>query len=153
MGGVIYIFTNWKNSHKLQSFITQETSLRIIMQLVIVKNNIGMGYPFRNQYELCLVLDKGESVFYRKDFSNILKMEHINHDKNSHPHEKGVKMLEKILEHSTKESDLVFDCFSGTGSVLVACKQMKRNYIGCEISKEYCDIAQARLDALTQSLF
>ena len=30
--------------------------------MVIVKNNFGMGYGFRNQYELCLVLEKGEGV-------------------------------------------------------------------------------------------
>ena len=46
------------------------------------------------------------------------------------------------------EDDLIVDPFMGSGTTALACKMMKRNYIGYEISPEYCKIAEARLDTI-----
>jgi len=48
---------------------------------------------------------------------------------------------------------IIFDPFLGSGTTALACKHLKINYIGCEISKEYCDIAEERLKASTNLLF
>jgi site-specific DNA-methyltransferase (adenine-specific) len=45
----------------------------------------------------------------------------------------------------SNESDLVYDCFTGSGTTLKMAHLLKRNWIGSEISKEYCDIAQKRI--------
>lgn len=45
----------------------------------------------------------------------------------------------------SKETDTVYDPFMGSGTTALACKDLGRNYIGSEISKEYCEIAEARL--------
>lgn len=45
----------------------------------------------------------------------------------------------------TKEGDVVLDPFLGSGTTLIACKELNRNGIGIEISEEYCDIAKERL--------
>lgn len=42
--------------------------------------------------------------------------------------------------------DLVYDPFMGSGTTAKVAKNLNRNYIGSEISKEYCDIAQERLN-------
>jgi site-specific DNA-methyltransferase (adenine-specific) len=123
------------------------------MQLVIVKNNIGMGYGFRNQYELCLVLEKGKVKYNRNDVSNVLPMQHIQHDENSHPHEKAVGLLKLLIEHSSKEGDLVLDCFAGTGSTLVACQELKRNFIGIELEPRWHKIAEERIKNISNPLF
>ena len=52
-----------------------------------------------------------------------------------------------FLKKFTIEGDLILDPFMGSGTVAVACKEMKRNYLGFEISEEYCSIAR---DKLTQ---
>jgi site-specific DNA-methyltransferase (adenine-specific) len=62
-----------------------------------------------------------------------------------HPCERPVDLYRWCLNQYTKEGEIIFDPFLGSGSVAVACVMDKRNYIGCEISKEYCDIANARL--------
>jgi len=49
--------------------------------------------------------------------------------------------------------DLVLDCFAGSGTTLKAAKQLKRDYIGIEISAEYVTIAEKRLLATTPALF
>jgi len=128
-----YYFTNWKFSSQLQHFIVNRTQFNIRMQLIIVKNNIGMGYGFRNQYEICLVLEKGKPKYNLNDFSNVLSMENIIHDDNTHPHMKGFEIIRKMVRHSSMEGDVVLDCFAGSGTTLIASKELNRNYIGFEI--------------------
>ena len=70
-----------------------------------------------------------------------------------HPTQKPVELMKWCLDNYSKEGDIILDCFAGGGSTLIACKHLKRNYIGCEISKDYCDIIQKRLDGMTQGLF
>jgi len=45
----------------------------------------------------------------------------------------------------SKEGDIVYDCFMGSGTTAKMALELGRNYIGSEISKEYCDIAEKRL--------
>ena len=45
----------------------------------------------------------------------------------------------------SNEGDLVYDCFMGSGTVAKECILMNRNYIGSEISSEYCELIQKRL--------
>jgi disulfide oxidoreductase YuzD len=47
---------------------------------------------------------------------------------------------------TTKENDLVVDMFMGSGTTAVSCKKYNRNFIGFEISQEYVDIANKRLE-------
>lgn len=60
-----------------------------------------------------------------------------------HPTEKPVDLIKKILMANT--GDIVFDPFAGSGTTAVAAKQLKRNFIGIEISEKYCKIAEDRL--------
>lgn len=52
----------------------------------------------------------------------------------------------------SNENDTILDPFLGSGTTAVACKQLNRNFIGIEISPEYCKIAQQRLNNLQPSL-
>lgn len=47
---------------------------------------------------------------------------------------------------------IILDPFMGSGSTAVAAKRLKRNYIGFEISAEYCQIAEARLRQTAEPL-
>ena len=53
----------------------------------------------------------------------------------------------------TNENDLVYDCFMGSGTTAKACISANRNWIGSEISKEYCEIIEKRLQPLRHNLF
>lgn len=45
----------------------------------------------------------------------------------------------------SNEGDLIYDCFTGSGTTLKMAHLLKRNWIGSEISQEYCDIANKRI--------
>jgi site-specific DNA-methyltransferase (adenine-specific) len=57
-----------------------------------------------------------------------------------------------IISRATKQGNTVLDCFNGSGTTCVACRQLNRNFIGIEISPEYCKIAEQRLRNLQQTL-
>jgi site-specific DNA-methyltransferase (adenine-specific) len=53
-----------------------------------------------------------------------------------------------IADHITSwsnEGDIVYDPFIGSGTTALAARSLGRNYIGSEISQEYCQIAEKRL--------
>ena len=53
----------------------------------------------------------------------------------------------------SNENDIVYDCFMGAGTTAKMSILNNRNYIGSEISKEYCDIIHERLERLSGGLF
>ena len=56
------------------------------------------------------------------------------------------KMVADHVISWSNENDIVYDCFMGSGTTAKIAKINNRNWIGSEISKEYCDIIHERLD-------
>jgi site-specific DNA-methyltransferase (adenine-specific) len=48
----------------------------------------------------------------------------------------------------TKEGDLIYDPFMGSGTTAKAAIQLKRNWVGSEIDKSYCEICEKRLSGM-----
>jgi site-specific DNA-methyltransferase (adenine-specific) len=63
-----------------------------------------------------------------------------------HPTQKPEKLLAKIILASSRNGDLVFDPFNGSGTTTVAAKKLNRHYLGVEIDETYCCLALKRLD-------
>ena len=62
-----------------------------------------------------------------------------------HPTTKPLDLIIRLVCNSSKENDLILDPFMGSGTTAVAAKQLQRNFVGFEISPEYCKIANKRL--------
>ena len=62
-----------------------------------------------------------------------------------HPTQKPEKLLAKLILASSREEDIVFDPFAGSGTAGVVAKKLGRNFLMVEIDKEYCFYAQKRL--------
>ena len=67
-----------------------------------------------------------------------------------HPTQKPVKLYRWILEKYTNENDLILDTHLGSGSIAIACHQMKRKLIGYEIDAEYYQKACKRFEEETR---
>jgi hypothetical protein len=67
--------------------------------------------------------------------------------KNFHPTVKPIKLMSYLVMLGSREGDLVLDPFAGSGTTCIAAKLLRRNYLGIEINKEYCEIAKKRLEA------
>ena len=64
--------------------------------------------------------------------------------KNKHPAPFPLALPLRCIESTSAQ--IILDPFSGSGTTAVAAKQLGRNYIGIDISPEYCEMAQTRID-------
>ena len=70
-----------------------------------------------------------------------------------HPCPKPLDWAVKQIEMFAPPGCTIIDPFMGSGTTLVACKELNRNGIGIEINEKYCEIAKKRLKATCKPLF
>ena len=68
----------------------------------------------------------------------------------NHPTIKMLKQVKQHLQHSCKPGDIVFDCFCGSGTTLVAAKELGLNYLGFDNNEKYVKITKDRLNGCDQ---
>ena len=59
-----------------------------------------------------------------------------------HPTEKNHKLLKELILDNSNEGQIIFDPCAGSGAHLMMARELNRNFIGCEINKEYCEKMQ-----------
>lgn len=93
-----------------------------------------------------MYFDKSKSAF-RQSIWN------INFEINTkHPAPFPKTLVGNIIQCCSKEGDLVYDPFMGSGTTAKVARALNRKYIGFEISQEYVDLANKRLQE-TKTLF
>ena len=148
--GHCYIMTNHKNLIEYLNCLTG-CGFHFIKSLIWKKNNKLMGQFFMSQFEYILFFRKGRGVKINNcGTSDILEVPHKKlkdaDGKNLHDTEKPVKLMEILIENSTKENEVVLDFAMGIGTTGVACKNLNRSFIGIEIDDEYFNIAKERIN-------
>ena len=68
------------------------------------------------------------------------------HEKTQHPTQKPEELLRKIILVSSNEGDTILDPFTGSGTTQVCAEQLKRKWMGCDISSNYLDWAVDRIE-------
>ncbi|MDR3266006.1 MAG: site-specific DNA-methyltransferase [Tannerella sp.] len=63
-----------------------------------------------------------------------------------HPAQKPEKLIAKLILASSNNGDIILDPFLGSGTSAVVAKKLHRHYIGIECEREYCALAQKRLE-------
>lgn len=63
-----------------------------------------------------------------------------------HPTQKPVKLYKWLLKNYATDGDKIFDSHLGSGSIAIACHDMKFDLVGCEIDKDYYDAAVKRFN-------
>jgi site-specific DNA-methyltransferase (adenine-specific) len=82
------------------------------------------------------------------DWWHISQVKNINPDKYNHPCQMPLQVMKNIIELLPSDK-IIIDTFSGTGTTLLAAKELDRNYIGFEIDKDYYKICKDRLNYIT----
>ena len=105
-----------------------------------------------NSREIAIVGVKKNKPTFHSEYDNGIYFHSVCHDKGRfHPTKKPIALFEDLIKKHSNEGDLICDCFSGSGTTAVACFNTNRNFIGCEISKEYFSRSVARLKELDTS--
>ena len=84
--------------------------------------------------------------YYTKRKYYISGVNQVDKKKYKHPTIKPLAFIENHIINSSKEGDLVLDCYCGSGTTLVGALKNNRKYIGFEINKEYYEIAKKRIE-------
>ncbi|WP_284125838.1 DNA-methyltransferase [Parerythrobacter aestuarii] len=82
---------------------------------------------------------------YRAEPENVLGGGFGKGEAGLHPTQKPVLLMQSIIELTTKRGQLVLDPFAGSGSTLVAARDLGRHYLGMEANPDYVDTARSRL--------
>lgn len=152
----IYIFISWK---KLGLWIDELTRAGFKVKNCIVWDKVVHGLNYMNYaytHEFIIFATKGNFLPKHKEkgsphWKDIWHIQRTIDNRVQEEHHETIKplnVLYPILQHSTEENDIVLEPFSGSGSIPVACKSFKRNFIGIELEEKYVKTAKERLEAL-----
>jgi DNA modification methylase len=102
-----------------------------------------------NKGESCFNMTRTASTVYTPRLPlTVLEFDGINNIKNRyHTTEKPVDLLEWIIRYYSNEGETILDPTMGSGSTGVACKNLKRKFIGIEMDKTIYDVAVARINS------
>lgn len=99
--------------------------------------------------EYCLYFNRGTKLndgYELKSKWYISSLNQSDKEKFKHPTIKPLNLVERHIKHTTQENDIVLDCFCGSGTTCVACKNTNRRYIGIELNSKWHKVAVDRLN-------
>lgn len=139
-GSHCYIMTNDRNIQELLNEATK-VGFKLLNILVWSKNNATPNKYYMKSAEFILFFRKG----FAKSINDmgtktVLNVNNIIGNK-VHPSEKPIDLLKILIENSSKEGEIVLDCFAGSGNTCKTSKELKRNFIGIEIDPIYYEIS------------
>ena len=147
--GEFYINTDWR---------TYPFLYPLLIEKLIIKNCIvwdyewikaGSHYRFSHEFIIYGIKHNIKRKFdaSERDVWRIKPINFTNKNK-FHQSEKPVELINKILENSSNENDIVCDPFIGSGTTAVSCESNKRQWIGIDISEKMCDVTIERIKTL-----
>ena len=117
-------FDEWMNS----------TRLDVVDMLTWDKGKIGMGYRTRRRSEYVVILQKqpkrAKGVWKTHTIPDVWREEV---QKNGYAHKKPIGLQGELMAAVSNDGDIVIDPAAGSFSVLEACGQQGRNFLGCDI--------------------
>lgn len=152
-GGAILIWSAFQQFNKLQTIFSD---LEFKDNLIWEKSNPmprNRDRRYVSNVEICSwFVKQGKWTFNRQDEKyegSVLKYpsESGGGFKRYHPTQKNLEMFKYLIKIHSNENDLVLDTFVGGGTTAVACKELKRKFIGFEIDRKYYEVANERLSA------
>lgn len=80
-----------------------------------------------------------------KDVWSVSRLHAIHAEREEHPTQKPLEIIERMVKASCPAGGIVLDPFMGSGTTAVAAHRFKRRFIGFEINPDYCEMIQNRL--------
>jgi len=140
----IYVMSDARNLH-FTIHELKKAGFRFHNVLVWHKSNSGTPNRwYMKNLEFVLYFFKGQARRINNVGDNQL-FSIPNVKGKSHPTEKPVELMSRLIANSSKPGQVVLDPFCGSGSTLIAAHSLKRKYIGYEIDLGFYQVSQSRL--------
>ena len=151
-GTAIIFFDIWKITPLKE--MMEEAGFKQIRFLEWIKTNpqplnSGRNY-LTNCREIALLGVKHGSPTFNSKYDNAIyefPIQGGGKKERFHPTQKSLPLFEALIEKHSNEGDLVLDSFSGSGTTAIASMKTKRNFVGCELDKDFYDKSIERLKA------
>lgn len=135
--------SNWLNGNNV---ITQK-------QYVKIKEFLGPDYFSREYEEIRREYEEIRRVWNNdKKAVDVLDFPICADAGRFHPTQKQISLIMYLMERSSKQGDIVLDCFSGSGTTAVACHNLKRRFICIEKDPDYWAASVKRLEDAQKQL-
>jgi len=121
----------------------QESGLYVRQCLIWKKQTMVMGrQDYQWQHEPCLYgWKEGAAHLWYADRKQTTILDYSRPSRNAeHPTMKPVDLMAYLISNSSKEEDIIYDPFMGSGTTIIACEKLNRNSRGMEIDPKYCDV-------------
>jgi site-specific DNA-methyltransferase (adenine-specific) len=146
-------------------FALQSLGYRIINNVAWFKPNAtpnALHTAFTHAHETLIWASKGKGVRHTFNYDlinspnpsvqvssvwRIATVPKVEKRMGYHPTQKPLRLVRRALLASTREGDLVFDPFCGSGTTGVAAKELDRFFVGAELEEEYAELAARRTKA------
>jgi len=146
-GGGIYVNTVWRTYPFLYPLLNQNFVQR---NLIVWKKGdyINAGNWYRFCHEFIMFGTNGDA---KRNFSPCerdlwdITLNEACQKKRYHQSQKPFELIERMIKNSSREGDVVLDCFMGSGTTAEACIKTNRHFIGFEIDEKYYNIANDRI--------
>jgi len=89
---------------------------------------------------------KGGKTFDVQKLRCPRSIQRFNRERGQHPTQKPLALLEYLVKTYSNENDTILDNTMGSGTTMLACKNLNRNGIGIEKDPQYYAVAVARVD-------
>jgi site-specific DNA-methyltransferase (adenine-specific) len=134
-----------------------KTDLEVRAVICWYKIKSGLGAfmaQYIPNYEPCIYAHKkGKSInwYGASDEKTVWELKKESENK-LHPTQKPVPLAERAIKNSSKLNDIIYDCFLGGGTTMVAAHQLKRKCFGMELDPKYCQVIIDRMQKLDPNL-
>jgi len=141
----LLVFTNWRAEPHFRQVI-EAAGYEIRASLVWDKSrpNPGDFTGFAPSHERIIHASRGHAPVEPRP-NDVLRYDRVNVKVSNHPAQKPLDLLSRLIEVTTKPTDLVCDPFAGSGSTLEAALTMGRRAFGIEFQHEHYIGALKRL--------
>lgn len=112
-------------------------------------NKVRQPYKNPNDRRIKDRIAKGSKGAKLYDWWNINQVKNVSKEKTNHPCQMPLEVMKNIIG-ILPDDCIIVDPFMGSGTTAVACKELGRDFIGCEIDEKYCLIAIERLNGVIQ---
>lgn len=146
-GGTLLCFCRWDVQEAFKTAI-EWSGLRIKSQIVWDRALHGMGdtqSAFAPQHDVIWFAVKGKYKFPGKRPKSVIRVKRINGRPLVHPTEKPVELMSMLISMVNPPGGTVLDPFAGSGSTLVASRNLGVDATGIEIDCEYVELIRERL--------
>lgn len=149
----VVIFSAWENLWKIKEEC-EKNNIFIKRCLVLNKANpapFNRDRMFVNDVEFALwgvynsKWKPTKWIFNRENPIEKCVMDTTVQSSKLHPTMKDIKVIERLVRLLSNQWDLIFDPFMWSWTTAIACLELNRKFIGCEINKKYYDISQNRI--------